>query len=69
IRALQRGYLQAQIEPDEAVSAMVAAVPGLDSAALSSQLDDVAPTWSTGGFLGELPAGSEYDRSLVHPQG
>jgi len=68
IRALQRGYLQAQIEPDEAVSAMVSAVPGLDSSAVSAQLDQVAPTWSAGGFLGELPAGSEYDRSFVHPQ-
>jgi ABC-type nitrate/sulfonate/bicarbonate transport system substrate-binding protein len=68
VRALQRGYLQAQLEPDEAVSAMVAAVPGLDAGAISAQLDQVAPTWSQGGFLGELPAGREYDRSLVHPQ-
>jgi ABC-type nitrate/sulfonate/bicarbonate transport system substrate-binding protein len=68
IRALQRGYLQAQLEPDEAVQAMVAAVPGANSGALSAQLDQVAPTWSSGGFLGELPAGREYDRSLVHPQ-
>jgi ABC-type nitrate/sulfonate/bicarbonate transport system substrate-binding protein len=68
IRALQRGYLQAQLEPDEAVAAMVTAVPGLDTGAVSSQLDEVAPTWSQGGFLGELPAGREYDRSLVHPQ-
>jgi ABC-type nitrate/sulfonate/bicarbonate transport system substrate-binding protein len=68
IRALQRGYLQAQLEPDEAVQSMVADVPGLDANAISAQLDQVSPTWSDDGYLGALPAGKDFDRSLVHPQ-
>jgi ABC-type nitrate/sulfonate/bicarbonate transport system substrate-binding protein len=70
VRALQRGYLQAQVEPDEAVQAMAAEVPKLDSAAMSAQLDRVAPTWSAGApFLGALPSGREFDRSVAGPQG
>jgi ABC-type nitrate/sulfonate/bicarbonate transport system substrate-binding protein len=56
VRALQRGYLQAQLEPEEAVQAMAQQVPGLDSAAVAAQLDAVAPTWSAGApFLGAQP--------------
>jgi ABC-type nitrate/sulfonate/bicarbonate transport system substrate-binding protein len=70
VRALQRGYLQAQIEPDEAVQAMAAEVPKLDLAAVSAQLDRVSPTWSAGApFLGALPAGRSFDRSVAGPQG
>ncbi len=70
VRALQRGYLQAQIEPDEAVQAMAAEVPKLDTAAVSAQLDRVSPTWSAGApFLGALPAGHEFDRTVAGPQG
>jgi ABC-type nitrate/sulfonate/bicarbonate transport system substrate-binding protein len=70
VRALQRGYLQAQIEPDEAVQAMADAVPGLDTAEISAQLDRVAPTWSSGApFLGALPAGRQFDRSVAAAQG
>jgi ABC-type nitrate/sulfonate/bicarbonate transport system substrate-binding protein len=68
IRALQRGYLQAQIEPDEAVQAMLAAVPDLDTSAISAQLDQVSPTWSNLAYLGLLPAGKDFDRSLARPQ-
>jgi ABC-type nitrate/sulfonate/bicarbonate transport system substrate-binding protein len=66
VRALQRGYQQAQLEPDEAVQAMAAQVPGLDAGAVSAQLDRVSPTWSAGApFLGALPAGREFDRTVA----
>jgi ABC-type nitrate/sulfonate/bicarbonate transport system substrate-binding protein len=66
VRALQRGYQQAQLEPDEAVQAMAAQVPGLNTTAVSSQLDRVSPTWSAGApFLGALPAGRRLDRSVA----
>jgi ABC-type nitrate/sulfonate/bicarbonate transport system substrate-binding protein len=66
VRALQRGYQQAQLEPDEAVQAMASQVPGLDTAAVSAQLDRVSPTWSAGApFLGALPSGREFDRSIA----
>src|SRR5262249_50264364 len=68
IRALQRGYLQAQIEPDEAVQSMVADIPDLDTGAISAPLGQVSPTWSDDNYLGALPAGKDFDRSLVHPQ-
>ncbi|WP_156028404.1 hypothetical protein [Candidatus Solirubrobacter pratensis] len=66
VRALQRGYQQAQLEPDEAVQAMAAQVPGLNTTVVSSQLDRVSPTWSAGApFLGALPAGRQLDRSVA----
>jgi ABC-type nitrate/sulfonate/bicarbonate transport system substrate-binding protein len=68
VRALQRGYQQAQLEPDEAVQAMAAQVPGLDTTAVAAQLDRDAPTWSTGPFLGALPAGREFDRTVASPR-
>jgi ABC-type nitrate/sulfonate/bicarbonate transport system substrate-binding protein len=69
VRALQRGYLQAQLEPEEAVQAMAAQVPGLDAAAVLSELDRAAPAWSAGApFLGALPAGREFDRSVAAAQ-
>jgi ABC-type nitrate/sulfonate/bicarbonate transport system substrate-binding protein len=69
VRALQRGYLQAQLEPEEAVQAMAAQVPGLDSAAVLAELDRAAPAWSAGApFLGALPAGREFDRSVAAAQ-
>jgi ABC-type nitrate/sulfonate/bicarbonate transport system substrate-binding protein len=69
VRALQRGYLQAQLEPEEAVQAMASQVPGLDTAAVTAQLDRVSPTWSAGApFLGAVPAGREFDRSVAAGQ-
>jgi ABC-type nitrate/sulfonate/bicarbonate transport system substrate-binding protein len=69
VRALQRGYLQAQLEPEEAVQAMAQQVPGLDTPAVSAQLGRVSPTWSAGApFLGALPAGREFDRSVAGAQ-
>jgi len=43
IRALQRGYREARIDPESAVSAMLAADEGLDREALLAQLDAVQP--------------------------
>ncbi|HWT21904.1 MAG TPA: ABC transporter substrate-binding protein [Solirubrobacteraceae bacterium] len=48
IRALQRGYREAQIDPESAVQAMVEAVRGLDRDQLSAELDAVAPAWTAG---------------------
>ncbi len=55
IRGLQRGYAEAQADPESAVSAMVAREPGLDRAALAAQLDAVAPAFTAGASsYGEL---------------
>jgi ABC-type nitrate/sulfonate/bicarbonate transport system substrate-binding protein len=48
IRALQRGYQQAQVDPESAISAMTAAEPSLQRADLSAQLDAVAPDFTAG---------------------
>jgi ABC-type nitrate/sulfonate/bicarbonate transport system substrate-binding protein len=48
IRALQRGYAEAQDDPESAVAAMTTSVPGLDPAALSAQMDRVAPAFTAG---------------------
>jgi putative hydroxymethylpyrimidine transport system substrate-binding protein len=48
IRALQRGYTDAQQDPESAVSTMLAREPGLDRASLSAQLDAVAPAFTAG---------------------
>jgi putative hydroxymethylpyrimidine transport system substrate-binding protein len=48
IRALQRGYAEAQDDPPSAVSAMTSAVRGLDAKSLGEQLDAVAPAFTAG---------------------
>ncbi|HET8951756.1 MAG TPA: ABC transporter substrate-binding protein [Solirubrobacteraceae bacterium] len=48
IRALQRGYAQAQAEPDSAVAAVLAAAPRADREQLAAQLDAVAPAFTAG---------------------
>jgi putative hydroxymethylpyrimidine transport system substrate-binding protein len=48
IRALQRGYADTQDDPESAVSTMLEHEPGLDRAALSAQLDAVAPAFTAG---------------------
>jgi ABC-type nitrate/sulfonate/bicarbonate transport system substrate-binding protein len=66
VRALTRGYTQAQMEPDEAVSAMAGQVPGLDRNQLSTQLDEAASTWTAGApYFGELAAGPGRDPTVV----
>jgi hypothetical protein len=47
VRALQRGYTQAQAEPDSAVAAVLAQGRG-DRAALAAGLDAVAPAFTAG---------------------
>ena len=55
IRALQRGYVQAQTDPESAVSALLDAETGLDRAAAQAQLDAVAPAFTAGArAYGEL---------------
>jgi ABC-type nitrate/sulfonate/bicarbonate transport system substrate-binding protein len=66
VRALARGYKQAQLEPDEAVAAMVARQPGLDAAKLSAGLDAAAPTWTEGApYFGQLAPGPDRDPSVA----
>jgi ABC-type nitrate/sulfonate/bicarbonate transport system substrate-binding protein len=66
VRALSRGYTQAQLEPEEAVSAMAGEVPGLDRDKLSAELDDAAPTWTAGApYFGEISAGPGRDPTVV----
>ena len=48
IRALQRGYAQAQVEPDSAVAAVLAEAPRADRGRLASQLDEVSPSFTAG---------------------
>jgi len=55
IRALQRGYTQAQADPESAVTALVDAESGLDRAAAQAQLDAVSPAFTAGARVyGEL---------------
>jgi ABC-type nitrate/sulfonate/bicarbonate transport system substrate-binding protein len=67
IRALQRGYVQAQNDPESAVSALVEAESGLDRDAAQAQLDAVSPAFTAGargyGELQEdvLEAWAEWD--------
>ena len=65
-RVLRRGYTQAQLEPDEAVSAMTEQVPELDRERLSAELDDAVATWTAGAkYFGELAPGPDRDPSIA----
>jgi putative hydroxymethylpyrimidine transport system substrate-binding protein len=48
IRALQRGYGEAQRDPESAVSAMIAVEPRLDEGALAQELDAVDEAFTAG---------------------
>jgi ABC-type nitrate/sulfonate/bicarbonate transport system substrate-binding protein len=66
VRALTRGYTQAQLEPDEAVAAMAGQVPGLSHDQLSTELDAAASTWTAGArYFGELAAGPGVDPTVA----
>jgi NMT1/THI5 like protein len=66
VRALTRGYKQAQLEPDEAIEATLAQVDGLDRDELSAQLDDAVPSWTAGApYFGELAPGPGRDASIA----
>jgi len=57
IRGLQRGYIQAQAEPDSAVGAVLEEARGSDRAELAAQLDAVSPAFTAGARApGELRA-------------
>ena len=57
IRALRRGYNEAQVDPESAVSALVDANPDLDRAAAAAQLDAVSPAFTAGADVyGQLRA-------------
>jgi ABC-type nitrate/sulfonate/bicarbonate transport system substrate-binding protein len=66
VRALTRGYTQAQLEPDAAVAAMAGQVPGLDRNELSTDLDRVSSTWTAGApYFGALAPGPGRDPTVV----
>jgi ABC-type nitrate/sulfonate/bicarbonate transport system substrate-binding protein len=48
IRALQRGYVAAQNDPESGVTALLDAEPGLDRQAAQAQFDAVAPAFTAG---------------------
>jgi len=72
VRTLQRGYSEAEVDPESAVQAILAGAGGLDRAALAAQLDAVSASFEAGvpafGYLEEsrLPEG-DFDASLVGP--
>jgi putative hydroxymethylpyrimidine transport system substrate-binding protein len=76
IRALQRGYVQAQNDPESAVGALVDADSGLDRDAATAQLDAVAPAFTAGAAAyGELRedvlqkwAAWDLEFGIVHEQ-
>ena len=45
---LQRGYQQAEVDPESGVGAMLAAEPSLNRSDLEAQLDAVAPAFTAG---------------------
>lgn len=66
VRALQRGYEQAQKEPEEALSAMTQEVPDADADALAAELDDAAPAWTAGQpYFGAIERGPGRDSSVA----
>lgn len=72
VRVLQRGYTEAEVDPESAVQAMVSRLDNPDQQALAAQLDAVSASFEAGvpafGFLrrGNLPPGA-YDFKLVGP--
>jgi ABC-type nitrate/sulfonate/bicarbonate transport system substrate-binding protein len=55
IRGLQRGYREAQVDPESAVTALEARGARDGRAALLAQLDAVSPSWTAGaGAYGRL---------------
>ncbi|MDA0180423.1 hypothetical protein OJ997_08975 [Solirubrobacter phytolaccae] len=65
-RALQRGYTQAQKEPEEALSAITAEVPDADRDALAAELDEAAPVWTAGQpYFGAIERGPGRDSSVA----
>lgn len=72
VRTLQRGYSEAEVDPESAVQAVLAGAGGVDRMTVAAQLDAVSPSFEAGvpafGYLerSRLPAG-DFDVSLVGP--
>jgi ABC-type nitrate/sulfonate/bicarbonate transport system substrate-binding protein len=72
VRTLQRGYGEAEVDPESAVQAMLTRAGGLDQRTLTAQLSAVSASFEAGvpafGFLrrGRLPPG-DYAYGLVRP--
>jgi ABC-type nitrate/sulfonate/bicarbonate transport system substrate-binding protein len=73
IRTLQRGYVEAQVDPESAVSALVDAEEGLDRARVAADLDAIGPSLTAGARVygaldaARLPRGRAFDTTLVGP--
>jgi hypothetical protein len=66
VRALQRGYTQAQLEPEEAINAMTAQIEGANRDELLAQLDEDAARWTAGQpFMGAIERGEATDSSIA----
>ena len=58
VRALQRGYREAVIDPDSATQALLDAVPGLERKVVAAQLEAVEPLFqASAGSVGTLDGG------------
>jgi ABC-type nitrate/sulfonate/bicarbonate transport system substrate-binding protein len=64
VRALQRGYSEAAVDPESAIQAELAAAPGLDQATLQAELDSFRGTLEPRPPEGPAPG---FDGSLVKP--
>jgi hypothetical protein len=69
IRALQRGYTEALVDPESAVTALLDQVEGLDRTRVTAELDAIAPGLTAGApAYGALPRrGPGFDTTLVGP--
>ena len=71
VQTLQRGYSEAQVDPESAVQAIVAREDGVSAGALAAQLDAASPAFTAGvpafGVLdrAHFPGARAYDRTLV----
>lgn len=72
VRTLQRGYSEAEVDPESAVQAVLTSAGGLDRATVAAQLDAVSASFEAGvpafGYLRRelLPKG-DFDVTLVGP--
>ena len=72
VATLQRGYTEANADPESAVQAELSAAPGLDGTRLAAALDRISPSFAAGvPAIGYLRAGLRpavrFDRTLVGP--
>jgi ABC-type nitrate/sulfonate/bicarbonate transport system substrate-binding protein len=60
VAAFQRGYREAYVDPESAVSALLTAVPRLDRAAVAARLDELGPA-----FQGVQPTFGRLDPAAL----